>query len=114
MTTETPPLEDRVILAAGRLGVMLRWRDHCSPIHLAILAFIERSPRTVGEIRDRFGENTLSGAAATHWLDSMEARHLADRVSNPQDRRTFLIQITENGRGFLNRYRATVKEELEA
>jgi len=54
----------------------------------------------------------LSSGAMTHRLDRLEAAGLVQRVANPEDRRSLLIRLSDEGRavllGCLDEYLATL------
>ena len=53
------------------------------------------APCPVGELVAVFG---LRGSTATSVLDRMEERDLIERRDNPEDRRSFLLDLTAGGR----------------
>jgi DNA-binding MarR family transcriptional regulator len=53
-------------------------------------------PCPVGEVVTVFG---LRGSTATSVLDRLEGRTLITRRENPEDRRSYLIDLTAEGRG---------------
>ena len=61
-----------------------------------ILSYLRSyAPCPVGEVVAVFG---LRGSTATSVLDRMEERGLIDRHDNPDDRRSFLLDLTAEGR----------------
>ena len=61
-----------------------------------ILSYLRSyAPCPVGEVVHVFG---LRGSTATSVLDRLEERGLIARVANPEDRRSFLLELTREGR----------------
>lgn len=56
-------------------------------------------PLTPGEVTARL---TVTTATVTGLLDTLEARHLARRRPHPTDRRSVLVEITDEGRRLLD------------
>jgi DNA-binding MarR family transcriptional regulator len=56
-------------------------------------------PLTPGEVTARL---TVTTATVTGLLDTLEARHLARRGPHPTDRRSVLVEITDEGRRVLD------------
>jgi DNA-binding MarR family transcriptional regulator len=54
------------------------------------------APCTVAALVDVFG---VQGSTMTSLLDRLEDRGLLARFRNPQDRRSFVIELSQNGRG---------------
>ena len=67
------------------------------------LAVIEGAdePLTPSEISDR---TLISSATMTSTLDRLERRGLVRRLPNPEDRRSVLVQVTEDGQEFCDRF----------
>ena len=57
-------------------------------------------PLTPGEVTARL---TVTTATVTGLLDTLEARHLARRRPHPTDRRSVLVEISEEGRRLLDK-----------
>jgi DNA-binding MarR family transcriptional regulator len=66
-------------------------------------------PCPIGEIRRVFG---LRGSTLTSMLDRLETRGILARSPSPTDRRSFLVELTDSGRGVAARVNRSV-EELE-
>ena len=56
-------------------------------------------PLTPGEVTARL---TVTTATVTGLLDTLEARHLARRRPHPSDRRSVLVEISDEGRQLLD------------
>lgn len=69
---------------------------------MTTLAVIEGSPDalTPSEIADRL---LVPGASMTSILDALEARGWVSRMPNPADRRSVLVEITDDGRAAADR-----------
>ena len=67
------------------------------------LAVIEGAdePLTPSEISDR---TLISSATMTSTLDRLERRGLVQRLPNPEDRRSVLVQVTQDGQEFCDRF----------
>jgi DNA-binding MarR family transcriptional regulator len=52
------------------------------------------APCTIAEVLRVFG---VRGSTATSMFDRLEQRGLIERVANPADRRSFLLQLTRSG-----------------
>ena len=76
-----------------------------------MLSYVLRyGPCTVGTLADVFG---IKGATLTGQLDRLEKRGLLERRLNPDDRRSFLVAVTPQGRALVRRVGAQVMK-LEA
>ena len=74
------------------------------------------SPCPVGEIVAVFD---LRGSTATSVLDRLEKRGLIHRRMNPEDRRSFLVELTDDGKAmaervqvYVNRFEAAVARRV--
>jgi len=67
---------------------------------LAVIDGAER-PLTPSEIAGRVFR---SSATMTNLLDALERERLARRVPNPDDRRSVLVEITDEGKALANRF----------
>jgi DNA-binding MarR family transcriptional regulator len=65
------------------------------------------APAPVGDLGRIFG---LKGSTLTSMLDRLEGRALLVRRANPDDRRSFLVEITAEG----DRIAAALRNEIEA
>lgn len=62
------------------------------------LQFLRECDGRLGELAQRL---SISAPVASRAVDSLEADGLVERRPDPQDRRAFLISITEGGRALL-------------
>jgi len=65
------------------------------------------APASVGELGRVFG---LKGSTLTSMLDRLEERRLILRRDNPEDRRSFLVDVTASG----ERIAAALRKRIEA
>lgn len=84
------------------LAEMARWLRpyNLSPTAAFVIAVIEGEPLTPREIGARI---LVTSGTMTTILDTLEKRGLVRRAPHPTDRRSLLVEITEDGRAFLNR-----------
>lgn len=73
----------------------------------AILFLLEKGPLTMTEISHRLD---IDNSATTGVVDRLEKAGLASRTTNPEDRRTYLIEITEKGSKEIDRARPIINE----
>lgn len=98
--------------------------EHCSALGIKHSEFILlMALRRIGEpyaLRpsDILRMHSVTSGTATYRIDKLAAQDLAERVDDPQDRRSFLIRLTPNGRRIvdeiLTRTDALFRKELEA
>src|SRR5436190_1129314 len=84
--------------AARQIGVHLESRlpTGLTPQEGHILSFLRGyAPCPIAEVISVFG---LRGSTATSVLDRLEDRGLIKRTANPEDRRSFLLDISAKGR----------------
>ena len=73
-----------------------------------LLAFLGvYGPSRVGELRQVFG---YQPSTLTSMLDRLESEGLVTRTTDPEDRRSFLIEVTPEGRRIGKRARRAVEE----
>ena len=100
--------------ATRQVGVhMERLMDgwNIAPQEGHILSYLRSyAPCPVGELITVFG---LRGSTATAVLDRMEERGFVIRRPNPDDRRSFLLDLTKDGRDLAERVQILV-DKLEA
>jgi DNA-binding MarR family transcriptional regulator len=70
---------------------------------LNILTVLDRStqPLTMGALGEAV---SVRPANLTGVVDALATRHYVERISNPDDRRSFLIRISTQGRAFLRKF----------
>lgn len=66
----------------------------------SVLAAINSSKITQSEIATRIGKDKTN---VTRMIDLLEKKELIQRVSNPNDRRSYYLGITDNGIKVVNR-----------
>jgi DNA-binding MarR family transcriptional regulator len=86
-----------------------------SPLEGHVLTYLRRyAPAPVGELVRVFG---LKQSTFTSLLDRLERDGLVRREPNPADRRSFLVHLTERGRGLtarLNRLLEQLEDDIRA
>ena len=94
-----------------RIGRLLRPLN-VSPAGGPVLGLLrDRGPLPPSEISDRM---VVTRATVTGVIDSLERRGFVQRVANPADRRSVLIEITPAGLDVLTQVRALVHREEKA
>ena len=82
-----------------------------SPQEGHLLSYLRSyAPCRISEIVRVFG---MKHSTMTSTLDRLEKEQLIERVPNPDDRRSFLVRLTRQGRTTANRVQKLV-EEIEA
>ena len=102
----TPDLASRLRLDISRMARRLRQEAGAllSPSQTAALATIERhGPLTPSELAER---ERVQRPTVTRVLALLEEAGLVDRAADPQDRRSSLVSISEDGRALLESARA--------
>ena len=86
-----------------------------SPLEGHVLTYLRKyAPAPVGELVRVFG---LKQSTFTSLLDRLERDGLVRREPNPADRRSFLVHLTERGRGLttrLNRLLERLEDDIRA
>jgi DNA-binding MarR family transcriptional regulator len=86
-----------------------------SPLEGHVLTYLRKyAPAPVGELVRVFG---LKQSTFTSLLDRLERAGLVRREPNPADRRSFLVHLTERGRGLtarLNRLLEQLEDDIRA
>lgn len=102
--------------ASRQISVYLEARTRelgVSPVEGHVLTYLRRyAPAPVGELVRVFG---LKQSTLTSMLDRLERAGLVRREVNPEDRRSFLVHLTDAGRGLtgrLNRLLASLEREI--
>jgi len=81
-----------------------------SPQEAHVLSYLRTyAPCPISELARVFG---LKGSTLTSMLDRLEERGLAARQANPDDRRSFVIELSPRGRRLADRIQRYV-DELE-
>ena len=101
-----PDLASRLRLDISRMARRLRQEAGAllSPSQAAALTTIERhGPLTPSELAER---ERVQRPTVTRVLARLEEAGLVDRAADPQDRRSSLVSISEDGRALLESARA--------
>jgi len=77
-----------------------------TPAQAGILFLLRKTPHTMTALSRVLA---IDNSAITGLVDRLEKSGLARRTSNPADRRTYLISITEKGRAEIDRAYVTIK-----
>lgn len=91
--------------------IAMHMQQNCRDIGLAttteghVLAFVAKYPSKVSTIQHVFG---MKASTLTSLLDRLENRGLIQRVPNPDDRRSFRIEITRDGKVLNNKQRKVI------
>ena len=105
-TTPLPDLASRLRLDISRMARRLRQEAgaELSPSQTAALVTIERhGPLTPSELADR---ERVQRPTVTRVLARLEEAGLVDRAADPQDRRSSLLSVSDDGRELLAMVRA--------
>jgi DNA-binding MarR family transcriptional regulator len=99
---DAPPwlrVESTIMAAARQIRCLYDERFACLELNLSqasLLAYVnEFGANTQTALAERMG---LGRAATGTVIDQLEARHLLERTPDPEDRRVWLIAITEAGK----------------
>jgi DNA-binding MarR family transcriptional regulator len=106
MRTISPDLASRLRLDISRMARRLRQEAgaELSPSQTAALATIERhGPLTPSELAER---ERVQRPTVTRVLARLEEAGLVVRAGDPQDRRSSLVSISDDGRALLDAARA--------
>ena len=93
-------------LVVGRLARRLRQRTlgGLTPSQLSVLASLSRQgPLTLGDLAETEG---VAAASISGIVGRLVDKGLVDRVPNPVDRRSTLVEMTEEGRKVLEKGRS--------
>jgi DNA-binding MarR family transcriptional regulator len=100
-TSDTLALADRLRLAVGRLARRLRQQSlgGLTPSQRSVLATLDRcGPVTMSRLAEIEG---VSRPAATGIASRLVQRGLVERRAHPDDRRSAMVVLTEEGRAVL-------------
>ncbi len=109
MTTRPEPdpaLVARLSLSVTRLARVLRQQEpaRSSPAAAAALAtIVRRGPITLGDLA---AAEQVSPSTITKIVSRLEADGAIERVIDPDDRRVHRVQLSEEGRTGITRYRS--------
>jgi DNA-binding MarR family transcriptional regulator len=113
-TTHADDATNQLRLVLLRLARQIRSNSlsEITPSQLAVLATLARhGPCTVGQVAEH---ERIRAPSASKLLAGLEARNLAERHSDPEDRRRSLIALSPEGRDFLAQVRAAGESWLSA
>lgn len=100
--------------ATRQIGLFLEPRTRelgLSPREAHVLAYLDAyGPAPVKDLQRIFG---LHASTLTGLLDRLERKRLAARHTDPADRRSFLVEVSDEGRRTAEAVRATILD-LEA
>src|SRR5262245_2561081 len=100
MKPKHPPLRllSPIHRASRRIGMYLEGRCEqlgCSTPEGHLITYLSSySPTPVGDLGRIFG---LKGSTLTSMLDRLEEKQLLVRRDNPDDRRSYLLELTHEG-----------------
>lgn len=103
---ESVDLAHSLRLVVGRLARRLRQRTlgGLTPSQLSVLASLSRQgPFTLGDLAETEG---VAPASISGIVGRLVDKGLVDRVPNPVDRRSTLVEMTEEGRKVLEKGRS--------
>jgi DNA-binding MarR family transcriptional regulator len=81
-----------------------------TPVQAGILFLLRKNAHTMTELSRAL---SIDNSAITGLVDRLEKSSLAERTANPNDRRTYLIRITDNGKKEIDRAHIIVKKVNE-
>jgi DNA-binding MarR family transcriptional regulator len=81
-----------------------------TPVQAGILFLLRKNAHTMTELSQILA---IDNSAITGLVDRLEKSGLAQRTTNPDDRRTYLIRITEKGKAEIDRAHVTIKRVNE-
>lgn len=103
---ESVDLAHSIRLVVGRLARRLRQRTlgGLTPSQLSVLASLSREgPLTLGDLAETEG---VAPASISGIVGRLVDKGLVDRIPNPVDRRSTLVEMTEEGREVLEKGRS--------
>ena len=77
-----------------------------TPVQAGILFLLRKNAHTMTKLSQIL---SIDNSAITGLVDRLEKSDLAQRTTNPDDRRTYLIRITEKGKAEIDRAYVTIK-----
>ncbi len=110
------PKDDRLIYLISRAqhSLMTYLKKELSakgasitPVQAGILFLLRKNELTMTGLSQIL---SIDNSAITGLVDRLEKSGLAERTSNPNDRRTFLIRITEKGKAEIDRAHVIIKK----
>ena len=81
-----------------------------TPVQAGILFLLRKNALTMTELSRTL---SIDNSAITGLVDRLEKSSLAKRTANPNDRRTYLIRITDKGKNEIDRAYVIIKKVNE-
>ncbi len=81
-----------------------------TPVQAGILFLLRKSAHTMTELSRIL---SIDNSAITGLVDRLEKSSLAKRTANPNDRRAYLIRITDKGKNEIDRAHVIIKKVNE-
>jgi DNA-binding MarR family transcriptional regulator len=115
MTMRNAPDLDVVDALPQRVGRLARLlyrhsTGELSRTETGVLSTLSAGPRRITDLAEHEG---LAQPTVTVVVGKMEERGLVSRLRDPSDGRVVLVEITDDGRAALERFRARYREVLE-
>ena len=82
-----------------------------SPVHMHILKVLQEGPSHVNTIGQRL---LITGPHMTHLVDALVERGMVDRRTDPEDRRSTNLTLTDKGKQFLEEHEKSIMEGIRA
>lgn len=101
----TASTADRLRVAVGRLARKLRQQSlgGLTPSQASVLSTLDRhGPLTMGRLADH---EAISKPSATGIVGRLVDKGFVTRISDAGDKRSFIVQITSDGRALIDRRR---------
>lgn len=101
----TASTADRLRVAVGRLARKLRQQSlgGLTPSQASVLSTLDRhGPLTMGRLADH---EAISKPSATGIVGRLVDKGLVSRIADAGDKRSFIVQITSDGRALIDRRR---------
>lgn len=101
----TASTADRLRVAVGRLARRLRQQSlgGLTPSQASVLSTLDRhGPLTMGRLADH---EAISKPSATGIVGRLVDKGLVSRIADAGDKRSFIVQITSDGRALIDRRR---------
>ena len=111
--------DDRLIYLISRAqhGLMTHLKKalnaegtNITPVQAGILFLLRKTAHTMTELSRIL---SIDNSAITGLVDRLEKSGLAERTANPNDRRAYLIRITDKGKNEIDRAHVIIKKVNE-
>jgi DNA-binding MarR family transcriptional regulator len=100
------------MFAQAQASTVKEWSDlELSMAQMRAMMLLGQRQLRMTEIADALGRNLSS---VTSMVDRLVQKGLVERISDPDDRRVVLCQLTEQGRGEITRFRKRARGRLRA